>query len=229
MKVILLAAGYGSRLRPITNKIPKCMVEIKKQPLLDFWLEKLTKINCGPFLINTHYLSDKVESYIKHSSYIKDVVLAYEPALEGTAGTLLKNLNFFNGEDGMLIHADNYCLDDLKKLIDAHEKRPKKCLLTMLVFRTKTPNSCGIVETDQDGIVIDFHEKKENPPGNLANGAIYILSSELLRTIQDKFYNAKEFTLDIISNLKGQIFVYETKEYFIDIGSLDNYKEANER
>lgn len=227
MKVLILAAGFGTRLRPITNDIPKCLVQIKGKPLLEIWLEKLSKVKCGPFLINTHYLAEKVELFIKNSRYSENVSLVYEPNLEGTAGTLLKNIDFFDDGDGILIHADNYCADNLRGLIEAHKKRPKECLITMLVFRTKTPSTCGIVEIDNDGVMINFHEKKENPPGDLANGAIYILSSSLIKTLQKDFANSKEFTIDIVSKLKGRIYTYKTKDFFIDIGSPENYNEAN--
>ena len=63
MKVILLAAGFGTRLRPITNEIPKCLVPIKGKPLLQIWLENLTKAGLNSFLINTHYLHLEVQKF----------------------------------------------------------------------------------------------------------------------------------------------------------------------
>ena len=69
MKAILLAAGFGTRLRPLTNNIPKCLVPIKGKPLLEIWLDKLSDVGVKDFLINTHYLYDKVESFIKKSKY----------------------------------------------------------------------------------------------------------------------------------------------------------------
>ena len=64
MKVILLSAGLGQRLRPITNDTPKCLVPINDIPLLKIWLDRLTQEGLGPFLVNTHYLQDKVEDFI---------------------------------------------------------------------------------------------------------------------------------------------------------------------
>jgi mannose-1-phosphate guanylyltransferase len=77
-----------------------------------------------------------------------------------------------------LIHADNYCLADFTAFQQAHYNRPPECLMT---FRTDNPSSCGILELDERGVVIGFHEKVASPPGNLANGAVYILSAELLK------------------------------------------------
>lgn len=95
MKAILLAAGFGTRLRPLTNTIPKCMVPIKGKPLIQIWLEKLRDASVSPVLINTHYLSDQVETFIDNSAFKNQSVIVFEPELLGTAGTLLKNIFFF--------------------------------------------------------------------------------------------------------------------------------------
>lgn len=227
MRAILLAAGFGTRLRPITNTTPKCLVPIKNQPLLGIWLERLTRLNLGPFLINTHYLADKVESFIEASPYRNQVTLVHEWELRGTAGTLIANIDFFQGEDGMLIHADNYCLADLEAFLEAHKKRPSDCLLTMMTFRTTEPSSCGIVELDERGVVTGFYEKIANPPGNLANGAVYILSAELLKQLGAKSFAAKDFSTEVLNRIVGRIYSYETPAVLLDVGTLENYQFAN--
>ena len=77
-----------------------------------------------------------------------DVRTVYEPKLLGTAGTLLANQKFFESSTGLLIHADNVMVDDMRPFLSAHHKRAPRCLLTMLTFNTDTPTSCGIVEID---------------------------------------------------------------------------------
>ena len=139
MKAILLAAGFGTRLRPLTLIIPKCLVPIRNKPLLEYWLENLTSNGINSILINTHFLSEKVSAYINNSEYKKNCKLIYEKELLGTAGTLLSNLDFIGDEECILIHADNYCMADLKKFILQHKKRPSYCLLTMMTFKTNTP------------------------------------------------------------------------------------------
>jgi mannose-1-phosphate guanylyltransferase len=227
MKAILLAAGLGTRLRPLTNTIPKCLVPIKGKPLLEIWLERLTQAGIGPFLVNTHYLGNQVESFIQNSPYRNQVTLVHEPELLGTAGTLIKNLGFFQGEDGLLIHADNYCLADFSMFKQAHKQRPPQCVMTMMTFRTDAPSSCGIVELDDKGIVIGFHEKVANPPGNLANGAVYILSAELLKKMDNELSAAKDFSTEILGQFVGQIYTYQTDEIFMDIGSIPAYEKVS--
>ena len=226
MRVILLAAGLGTRLRPLTDTTPKCLVPINGKPLLEIWLERLTQAGMGPFLINTHYLSEQVEKFVVSSPYKDQVTLVHEPELRGTAGTLIENLNFFQSQDGMLIHADNYCLADLSAFKQAHSDRPIECLITMMTFRTNDPSACGIVELDNRGVVIGFNEKVFNPPGNLANGAIYTLSTEVLKKLSSDLYNAKDFSTEVLHRFMGKIYAYETTEIFIDIGTIDNYNKA---
>ena len=227
MRAILMAAGYGTRLRPLTNTIPKCLVPIKGKPLLEIWLERLTEAGIGPLLINTHYLADKVNAFIVESPYQDSVTLVREPVLLGTAGTLLANLDFFQGEDGLLVHADNYCLADFRSFVVAHRQRPPECLLTLMTFRTDTPSTCGIVELDSQNIVVGFHEKVADPPGNLASGAICILSKEFLEWMEDKKGQFHDFSSEILPLFLNKIYTYETEDVFIDIGSREAYQKAN--
>ena len=227
MNAILLAAGFGTRLQPITNTIPKCLVPIKGKPLIELWLQKLISAHIGSILINTHYLSQQVESFINNSPFKNQSIVVFEPKLLGTAGTLLKNLHFFEGEDGMLIHADNYCLADFAKFINAHENRPPGCLMTMMIFNSCNPTACGIVELDERGVVVGFHEKVSNPPGNLANGAVYILSSEMINILKTDFATKTDFSTEILGYFIGKIYTYLTEDLFIDIGTLENYNRVN--
>jgi mannose-1-phosphate guanylyltransferase len=227
MRAILLAAGFGSRLRPLTNTIPKCLVSVNGRPLLDFWLSNLTKAGVGPCLINTHYLSDQVEGYLEGSCFRESAVAVHEPTLLGTAGTLISNADFFCGEDGLLIHADNYCDFDFVGFIEAHNQRPSGCEMTMMTFRTNSPSSCGIVQINNRKVVVGFHEKVLSPPGNLANGAVYILSKTLITYILENKRNASDFSLEVLPFLMGKIYTYEVQGPFIDIGTPEMYELAN--
>ena len=227
MRALLLAAGLGARLRPITNITPKCLVPVNGTPLLQIWLERLTAAGIGPFLVNTHYLADKVTAFVEESTFRKKIQVTFEDELLGTAGTLIRNLDFFQGEDGLLIHADNYCLADFTAFESAHNNRPLGCLMTMMTFRTDDPTSCGIVEVDENGVVIGFHEKVEHPPGNLANGAIYIISHELLEIIKTDLNYITDFSTEVLHRFKGYIFSHEISDVFLDVGTPERYEKAN--
>lgn len=225
MRVFLLAAGTGSRLKPITNHIPKCLVPINGKPLLEYWLENLSHENINKILINTNYLHEQVEEYIKQSAYSNIVTLSYESKLLNTASSVLHNRKFFQDEPFILIHADNLSFFDINKFIDTFNNRPKGCEITMMTFNTDDPLSCGIVET-KETVVIDFHEKVKYPPSNLANAAIYICSPKVIEFIETINKNNIDFSKDVIPNFLGKINTYYNGNYHRDIGTPQSYSLA---
>lgn len=228
MKALLLAAGFGTRLRPLTDTMPKCMVPINGRPLLDLWLQTLLAAGIDEVMVNTHYKAEQVTAFLESSAYCPYVTVAHEQALLGTAATLISHLDFFGNDDGMLIHADNYCRDDLRTFIHRHEQRPAGCLMSMMTFRTGNPSSCGIVTLDRDNVMTGFEEKQARPKGNLANGAIYILSADLLARLRLAGPDVTDFSTQVLPTLLGRVYVYETAEVLIDIGTPSAYAAAND-
>jgi len=226
MNAILLAAGFGTRLRPLTDTVPKCLVPIDGEPLLDIWLRRLADAGIAKFLVNTHYLGATVSGHLQGSHYRDRIRVVYEETLLGTAGTLLANLDFLDGADGFLIHTDNWCVGDLDAFVVAHRNRPADCLMTMMCFRTPTPSTSGIVELDSRGVVVGFHEKVAAPPGNLANSAVYLLSAELQQLLRTRFPDALDFSTEVMPHLVGKICAWETSDPFLDIGTPQTYAQA---
>jgi mannose-1-phosphate guanylyltransferase len=222
MRALLLAAGLGTRLRPITNTIPKCLVEIGGKPLLDYWIELLSKGGVSRILLNLHYLPEVVRSHVENSKYPVEITIAHEEKLLGTGGTLLKNRAFFNNEPIMLIHADNLSIFDINAFIQRHEMRGENVEITMMTFNASEPKACGIVELDDHGIVTAFHEKVENPPGNLANGAVYILSPLVLDFLASLGKEEIDFSTEVLPHFMGRINTFHNETYHRDIGSVEN-------
>ena len=225
MRALLLAAGLGTRLRPLTDTTPKCLVPIKGKPLLDIWCEALLAAGVTKILINLHYKSEQVQQHLDSSKFSEFVETIYEPSLLGTAGTLLANRKFFENQDGILLHADNYCEANISELISAHESRPSNCDLTMLAFRTSTPETCGILEVTENQILQKMYEKSLDDHGNLANAAFYILSKKLIGELKDE----TDFSNEVIPKYLGKTLVVETSETFIDIGTPESYALAQEK
>ena len=225
-KALLLAAGLGTRLKPYTNYQPKCLVEIRGKPLLEYWLKNLEDSCCEEVLINTHYLSEQVNDFLKNRPISKmKINVSYEKKLLGTAGTLSKNISFFNKGIGVLIHADNFTQLNLKEFINAHIQRTKNTCLTMVTFMTENPSSCGIVKTDLNKVLIDFNEKPKDPESSLANAAIYAFEEEFLQDFK-KLDKPFDFSNDVIDNFKGKIQTWLTKEILIDIGTPESLSRA---
>lgn len=220
IRALLLAAGLGTRLRPITLHTPKCLVSINGEPLLGRWLRQLEKTGCESVLVNTHHLAEQVEAYLQSwQSLTMAVNTVYEPELLGTAGTLLANQQFFAASTGLLIHADNAMAEDLHPFLLAHHRRQPGCLLTMLTFKTDTPSSCGIVELGDHLIAKGFYEKVKNPPGNIANGALYAFEPPLLDHLNRMPSPPSDFSIEVIPSLLGRIQIWHTSQAFLDIGT----------
>ena len=107
MKAMLLAAGLGLRLRPITNKIPKCLVPIKGVPLLGIWLKNMKEAGIGPFFINTHYLHEQVEDFINTLDFNHEITISKEKELLGTSGNVLDYYSV-KGADKIDFRADGF-------------------------------------------------------------------------------------------------------------------------
>ena len=226
MKAILLAAGLGTRLRPLTDTIPKCLVPIHGKPLLEIWLQLLDQAGCGPFLINLHHLAPVVRTFIRNSRFAERVIESYEPELLGTGGTLLRARDFVGNEPVMLIHADNLSHFDVKAFTRRHNERPNGCEITMMVFETDTPESCGIVDLDESGVVIGFYEKVANPPSRLANGAVYIVEPSVIDFLASFNRDRIDFSLDVIPRYMGRIATYRNEDYHRDIGNPASLQAA---
>jgi mannose-1-phosphate guanylyltransferase len=226
MRALLLAAGLGLRLLPITATTAKCMVEINGRPLLDYWLELLFDAGIERVLVNTHWLADQVEGHVKASRWADRIDLVHEEELLGTGGTILANRKWFQEKSFIVAHADNLTDFDVRGFIAAHERRLAGHAVTMLGFRTDAPRSCGILELDRRGTVIAFHEKVDDPPGNLANGAVYIFAPEVVDSIAAMGRPQVDLSTEIIPDYVGRILCVETAGYHRDIGTPESLRRA---
>lgn len=227
MRALLLAAGLGTRLRPLTDDMPKCLVPIYGRPLLDYWLEALISQGIEKVLINTHYMEPLVRQYVNESGWLPYITLAHEETLLGTGGTILRNQKFFRDEAFFMAHADNLTIFDLAKFVEQHSARPRGSEITMMTFKSPAPQSCGVVELDGYQVVQAFHEKVNNPPSNLANAAVYIIEPSVISWMETLGKSQLDLSTEVIPHYLGRIFTYENTIYHRDIGTMDSWTEAN--
>lgn len=226
MRGVLLAAGLGTRLRPITDSIPKCLVPIQGRPLLEYWFELLFESgNIERLLLNLHYFPHAVMEYVKNCRWSERVDLVFEEELLGTGGTIWANRDWFGSEAFFVAHADNLTLFDPKKFHERHSGRPNCCQITMMTFDTDVPEKCGIVEV-RDGIVSAFHEKVLNPPGNRANGAVYMFEPEIIDHLASFNRSFIDISADVLPDYLGKIWTFHNDLYHRDIGSPESLAKA---
>jgi len=223
VKAFLLAAGLGSRLRPITDTTPKCMLVIDDQPLLDIWLDTFHRVGVDEVLINLHYLPEVVRRHLAGRSAPPTVRTVYEPELLGSAGTLVANRDWIGGEEFFLAcNADNLTDFDLRSLIDAHRKHEP--IATLTVFHSERPSAGGVVELDATGRVVGFAEKPAEPVSDLTNAGMYAFRPAVLDEINGM--PPKDIGYDLLPRLVGRARAIPIEGYFLDIGTPDAYLRA---
>ncbi len=237
---MLLAAGIGMRLRPLTGNMPKCLVEVCGKPLLYIWLDLLEREGVDEVLINTHYFAEKVEEAVKKRSNKINVHLFYEEKLLGSGGTVLANEEFVRKEkDFFFILADNLTNVSLKSIWNFHQRNSS--LFTTYVYRTDVPEQKGIFVADMNCKVLEFEEKPHFPKSNLANAGIGVLSSEVFKIfkssdtvmkLQSDELKSSDTVIDfgkvVMPMLISNMYVMETTDYISDIGTIKDLDEARE-
>jgi len=222
MKAIILAAGLGTRLRPITLTTPKCLVPINGVPLLELWLRDCERAGVDAVLVNTHHLAERVEEFVAARRGVP-VTLAYEPTLLGSAGTIAANWSFVDGgESFLVVYADNLTTFRLSELVAFHATHDQ--IASIALFRSPNPSACGVVEMDGTGLVTGFWEKPANPRGNLANAGLYVFR----RAVRPYLPAAVPADVGglLMPALVGHAKGLPISGYFVDIGTLENYYSA---
>lgn len=223
MKAFLLAAGLGTRLRPLTENTPKCLINICGKPLLAWWIELFEKHGVDEVLINLHHLSDQVIEFIKQSSTSIKFQFYFEDVLLGSGGTLRENINFVKDEKFFYIcYADNLTNYNLTAFLNFH--KAKNTEFSMALFRTDKPSEKGIALLDKNSFVIQFEEKPKNPKSNLANAGLYISKPEVIELIPR--YEVTDIGFHLLPKLAGKMAGWETEDYLIDIGIHSDLKRA---
>jgi mannose-1-phosphate guanylyltransferase len=223
MKAFLLAAGVGSRLRPVTDGIPKCMVPIDGRTLLDIWLDAFVRAGVNEVLVNLHHLPDMVRRHIAARTGPPTVRMFFEPQLLGSAGTLVANRQWLGGEKLFLAcNADNLTDFDLRSLVNDHQEHG--AIATLAVFHSPQPSSGGVVELDANGLMIGFAEKPERPVSDLVNAGMYAFQPGVLDEMDP--VPPKDIGYDLLPRLVGRARAVLVEGYFRDIGTVDAYQRA---
>ena len=224
MKAFLLAAGLGTRLRPITNTTPKCMLVIDDRPLLDIWLDAFDAAGVDEVLVNLHHLPEVVSQHLAARTAPPSVRTVFEPELLGSAGTLLANRSWVEDEEFFLAcNADNLTDFDLRSLIDAHSEHGP--IATLAVFHSEQPSAGGVVELDASGKIIGFVEKPSEPVSDLVNAGMYVFHPSVLDEIKSA---PADIGYDLLPRLVDQARAVLVKGYFRDVGTADAYRRARE-
>jgi mannose-1-phosphate guanylyltransferase len=229
MRVMIMAAGIGTRLRPVTEVIPKPMAPIVNRPALYHILHLLQRHGLREVVINLHHLPDAITEYFGDGSRMgMDIHYSFEPELLGTAGGVKNNADFLGDGTFLVMSGDALTDIDLTGLILAHRRAGS--IATMAVKEVPDPSLYGVVVADDTGRVVGFQEKptREEARSRLCNCGIYVLEPEILSHIPAGRFDdfGKRLFPDLLS--QGVPFhAHAVSGYWSDVGNLREYIRGN--
>ena len=224
MKAFLLAAGHGTRLRPLTDNLPKCLVPVAGKPMLQIWFEICRAAGITEVLINLHAHADQVRHYAdEHAGDLK-ITLSEEPDLLGSAGTLRANRDWLGDDpEFWVLYSDVLTSLNFTKMLEQH--RQSRSMATLGVYQVDDPSRCGIVTADPENRITAFVEKPANPTSNLAFAGIIVASPKICDLIPSE-KATPDIGFDLLPRMVGQMHAYPITEFLIDIGTRETYKRA---
>lgn len=228
---MILAAGAGTRLRPLTLNQPKPMLPLAGRPILEHTLAWLNQYGITQIAINLHHCASVVmEHFGNGSSFGLRITYSVEETLLGTAGGVKRMRAFFDGPF-VVVFGDVVTNFDLKAFIDFHFSWPHTPHVSMSLYRVSNPHECGIVDLNAQGRVVRFVEK----PGpdeifsNLANAGVLVIDPEILQYVPEGvFYDLGRDLFPRLIELGVAMYGWSLPDtaFLIDIGTPEKYERA---
>jgi mannose-1-phosphate guanylyltransferase len=229
MRVMIMAAGRGTRLHPLTDSVPKPMAPIVNRPALHHILRLLSRHGLRQVVINLHHLPDTVTSYVGDGSWLgMEVTYSREPELLGTAGGVKNNETFLGDGTFVVMSGDSLTDIDLTGLIAAHRRNGS--IATLAVKEVADPSLYGVVVLDDDQRVVGFQEKPSlaKARSRLCNCGIYVFEPEILRHIPAGRFD--DFGSRLFPDLLAAGIPFHAEPidaYWSDVGNLREYVRGN--
>ncbi len=227
MKAVVLAGGFGTRLRPLSCSRPKTLFPLANQPLIDYTLQNLADGGVDTIILSVYYMAENIVRYLGPTKYNMGILYSREQRPLGKGGGIKNAEDLLNDEPFIVINGDIITDLNLRRLIGFHEE--KGGLATIALSQVMDPSRYGSVELDRDGRIIRFVEKPEPgmAPSNLINAGIYVLEPEVL----DYMPSGKKFDTEVevfpVLAQERRLFGFEFHGYWTDIGVPEEYLNAN--
>jgi len=223
LKAFLLAGGLGTRLRPLTDSVPKCLVPIRGRPLLDIWLELCARSGITEVLINLHAHPQPIEQHLERSGSPVNVRLVREDRLLGSAGTLAANRAWVASDSAFwILYSDVLTNANLNCMSEFHFRHGG--IATLGLYQVPDPSRCGVAIIDNTGVIIDFEEKPQIPRSNWVFSGLMIANPHLFDVIPPCI--PADLAFHVLPRLLGKMRGYPIEDYLLDVGTMSNYEKA---
>ncbi len=229
---MIMAAGVGTRLNPLTLKVPKPMVPVVNTPILEFILRHLQKFGINDVVANTHYISERIhKAYGGKNRLGVNFKYVYESELSGTAGGLKKTEFFFKpGETFIVVSGDALTDVNVEKLYKQHKKTGAIATMALRKIPMAEVSHFGVVVIDKNSKVIGFQEKPspEEAKSNLVNTGIYIFETAIFKYISaNMFYDFAKNVFPAMMANNELLCAHVIEDYWNDIGTIKQYKSSS--
>lgn len=229
MKAMILAAGVGSRLHPLTHTTPKPLVPVVNRPVIEHIIALLQRHGFTDIIINVYHLADQIMSYLGDGSrFGVRITYSEEDRLWGDAGSVKRCEDFFGDETFLVIGGDDLADIDLTRFLENHKQ--KNALASIALSLVDDPAEYGIVLMSEEGRITRFLEKPRGEVifSNTANTGIYLFEPEALELIpRNTFYLFGKTFFPLMLEQRRPIFGYLTAGYWMDVGNLEMYLRAH--
>lgn len=227
LTAMILAGGFGTRIRPVLADCPKVLAPVNGRPFLAYLLDQLVSAGSERVILCTGYQGEQVHASLGERYGPATLIFSHEPDPMGTAGAIRQALPLVRSDPMLVLNGDSYCEVNLAAFLAWHcERRAEGSMVLTQVMET---GRYGRVDVDEMGVVVGFHEKKDLPPQTNApgwiNAGIYLLSYHLITSIPtDRPVSLEREVFPAWVN-RG-FFGYCGGGGFIDIGTPESYAEA---
>ncbi len=230
-KAMIMAAGVGSRLEPLSSIVPKPLVPVVNIPVMDILVKHLASNGVKDIISNTYHKAEYIQSHYAKSDFNVNIQFIKEEKLSGTAGGVRKCRFFFDeGQDFIVLSGDGLSDININEAYNSHKLSGSPVTIIAKEIEHKEVHKYGIIVTDKDGYVASFQEKPslKDAKSNLANTGIYIFNYKIFDFIpENTFYDFAKNVFPSILSSGIKINTYIHKGYWSDIGSIEQYKQSN--
>lgn len=229
MKALFLAGGMGTRLKPLTDDLPKPMVPIMNKPLLERSMENLRKCGINEIVISAGYKAKYIKEYFGDGSkFGLKIEYVCEDIPLGTGGAIKKTGHLYD-DTFLVFNADILCNIDIMELVEFH--KAKSAAVTIAITQVENPSAYGVIEYDQNDYAVSFTEKpKANEiKSNYINAGVYVFEPAVLWEImEDRPVSVEREIFPALLRSGYKVAVYKGCLYWMDIGTPEKYLQTHE-
>ena len=223
-EAIILAGGFGTRLKSVVNEVPKSMAMINEKPFLEYQLNYLHQLGIKRIVFSLGYKNEIIQSYFKNQFKSISITYAIENEPLGTGGGIINAFKNITGKEAFVLNGDTMFEVNLSEFYLFHKNTDSQISLSLRFL--DDVSRFGTVETDTENRITGFYEKNFVKSSGYINGGIYLINKKFYQNLNlgEKFSIERDCFEKIYKTEK--LFGFKCDEYFLDIGIPDDFNKA---